>query len=285
MRKKIIIIFLIIFFTISGYSLQKLYFSSGVQSILSNEFDLNKISSDKNCPSWYFNKSAIVFDSLIICWTNWVTKEKLEYAANVAAQWLDNNQDWIADNEIINAELKKQKAILLMSKQWFSNKSNKIFSSLEEGNYFWQDLQAIETNPIWERDASQEEIHHLIIGAGWAKVYPKLFNDKSKDSTIYKLWKYSDTKWYYNYLDPTCDVYCKTMEHLYKGIAAYLNSSADLADTEFTIKNNKDLRNKHKKLVELFESKKYNYPKIIWPDWNYKFKENVKYTYIEKLRE
>lgn len=41
-----------------------------------------------------------------------------------------------------------------------------------------QDLYADETAPAQgRRDAAQEEIHHLIVGFGWAKVFADRFDD------------------------------------------------------------------------------------------------------------
>ena len=232
-----------------------------------------------NCPTKIFDKSAVIFDSLTICATSGVPQDKLNHAANVAAQWLDNDQDGVADNIDVNNALKENKATVVMSSTGFKGlQAGKVFMSLEKEWRFGQDLYASETNPNgWRRDASQEELHHIISWAWWAKVYPKLFDDKSNTSKIYEGWQFSDTNKYYVYNDPTCDSYCKVMEHLYKSVAAYLNSSADLADTEFTIKNNKELREKHKFMVQMFESENYNYPTTMWPDGQYNHTWNIQY--------
>jgi len=238
----------------------------------------NKYNYVEQCPTRVFTKAAIVFDSVLICGTEKVPQEKLEHAAQVTAQWLDNNQDGISDNLEINKALKENNAVLLMSKKGFSSTFMiKLFRESEKRNMFGQDLYAQETNNPTRRDASQEEIHHLLTGAGWAKTYPDLFDDKSQTSKIYEGWKISDSKGYYNYNDPTCDAECKTMEHLYKSAAAYLNASSDLRDDEFTIKNSQELKEKLPLMVELFESNEYNYPNKMWPDGKYLFDDNIHY--------
>ena len=40
---------------------------------------------------------------------------------------------------------------------------------------FLQDLSAQETSNPTRRDASQEEIHHLIMAAGWTTMLPEIF--------------------------------------------------------------------------------------------------------------
>ena len=72
------------------------------------------------------------------------------------------------------------------------------------------------------------------------------------------------------------------MEHLYKAIAAYLNAKSDLADEEFLIKTNRELITKHPNMIEIFESEKYNYPNIIWPNGNYNFSKKIIYFNLMK---
>ena len=154
-------------------------------SSCSNEFK----SQDKHleqCPTKIFDKGAIVFESILVCGTSMVPQEKIAHAANVAAQWLDNNQDGVVDNPAVLEELKKNKATLLMSEMGFSEIFMiQNFAEIEKGGFFIQDLYAEETNNPRQRDASQEEIHHLIWGAGFASVYPEVFDDQSSNSEIY----------------------------------------------------------------------------------------------------
>ena len=46
-----------------------------------------------DCKSAIYDKSAKVFDSIVICGTSDVPQDKVDFAAAVAAQWLDNDQD------------------------------------------------------------------------------------------------------------------------------------------------------------------------------------------------
>jgi len=227
-----------------------------------------------NCPSDVFTQSLTIFDSVVICGTSDVPILKLKHTANVIAVWLDNNEDGIVDNPLINDSLKKYKSTMIMSKSGFSDNDARIaMPYFEKYNISHQDLSADETNNPSQRDASQEETHHLVFNYGWEKVYPKVFSSSDKSSLIYKSWVEAEDKKLYSYDDETCDNACKVSEYIYKSTASYMNASSDLKDSEFTIKNQKDLRAKHKIIVDIFESSKYTYPQIKWPNGQYKFSD------------
>ncbi len=230
-----------------------------------------------NSPSKVFDKSAVVFDAITIFGTKDVPKEKLEHAANVAAQWLDNDEDGQVDDETLRRTLEKNKATVVMSKEGFSAAGMaKVMSSFS--GYALQDLYAVETNNPSRRDASQEEIHHIIVNAGWQKMLPEIFSDQKKDnSKLYRIWKYANDNGHYSYADPTCDDACKTVEFFYLATAAYLDSQADLFSDEMRLKTVEALREHIPKIFEIFESKDYVYPVHQWPNGQYTFQKNIKY--------
>lgn len=65
-------------------------------SASAGEFDTTSEHVD-GCPAAFFTHKAIVFDAVTLCATQKVNSQKLAYAANVAAQWLDNDQDGVID--------------------------------------------------------------------------------------------------------------------------------------------------------------------------------------------
>lgn len=228
-----------------------------------------------HCPGDSFDKSAIVFDVLTLCATRGVPQDKLTHAARVAAEWLDNDEDGMADNPLVNEKLKANKATVVMSAAGFGFHGARIHAALEAEGRFGQDLHAIETNNPTRRDASQEEIHHIIVGGGWARAYPELFDERSSDSAVYHAWQKADAERYYVYQAPDCDEACKVMEFIYKSTAAYLGARADLAETEFTLKNQAALRSKLPEIVALYESRQYAYPTLHWPDGSYPHEDQV----------
>jgi len=96
-----------------------------------------------NCPGSMFTKSAVVFDTLLICATRRVPNEKLQHAANVAAEWLDNDGDGEADEPRVVAAVKDQKALVMMSFEGFSNAAMmRLMPDIQSGGYTGQDLYA-----------------------------------------------------------------------------------------------------------------------------------------------
>ncbi|WP_414931363.1 hypothetical protein [Vibrio europaeus] len=241
-------------------------------SASASEFDTTSEHVD-GCPAAFFTHKAIVFDAVTLCATQKVNSQKLAYAANVAAQWLDNDQDGIIDEPALLDHLRRNQAVLVMSKSGFSEEA---FDAMDIEGRVDQDLSADETNPSDRRDASQEEIHHLIVNAGWQSLYPKLFSDQKRtNSALYKQWKIADEHGYYQYDDPTCDSACKTVEFFYLSTASYLGSKADLYSDELSLKTRAELTEKLPGVVALMESKDYHYPTHKWPDGNYPHKQNI----------
>lgn len=246
---------------------------------VADEFQ-NQENYDKNCPTKIFDKSAVIFEAITICWTKWVTQDTLKHAAQVTAVWLDNNQDWVPDEPKLIESLISNKPVVIMSANWFNAfTSAKIFTKLSSQGSLAQDLSAAETNPIGNRrDASQEEIHHIIMNAGWIPLFPKIFSDdSSENSELYRIWKYANDNKIYDYKDPTCDDACKVTEFVYLASAAYLWSAIDVQSDELKLKNKIQLEEQIPDLINIFESKEYNYPTIVWPNGEYKFTKNIIY--------
>ncbi|WP_299535481.1 hypothetical protein [Ulvibacterium sp.] len=243
---------------------------------LSDEFK-DQDNPVSNSPSKMFDKSAIVFDAITIYGTNGVTMEKLVHAAHVAAQWLDNDENGQVDDKTLRQTLEDNKATVVMSKDGFSGAGMaKVMASFS--GYALQDLYAEETNNPTRRDASQEEIHHIVLNAGWQKMLPAIFSEhKSDNSKLYRIWKYANDNGYYSYDDPTCNDGCKTTEFFYLATAAYLDSQADLFLDEMRLKTVDVLKEHIPEIFEIFESNEYVYPLHKWPDGQYTFRHNIKY--------
>lgn len=225
-----------------------------------------------DCQSAVFDKSALVFDTLLICGTKDVSAEKLTHAANVAAEWLDNDGDGQVDEPRLIEILKTTKPVVIMSAGGISPAAMpRIMTSLS--GYQIQDLHASETNPSGdERDASQEEIHHVIMNGGWQRLSPHVFSETVDDnSKLYQAWKFAKDNAHYVYNDPTCDDSCKVTEFVYLATAAYMEDGAekDLASDEMRLKTRVELQATIPAVVEIFESTDYVYPTNHWPTGTY----------------
>ena len=166
-----------------------------------------------------------------------------------------------------------------MSERGFSGRA---FRKIERGigERVGQDLAADETNPPQgRRDASQEEIHHLILNAGWKHLFPDVFSDEPRTaSDLFRQWEIAEQKGFYSYWDPTCDSSCKVTEFFYLATAAYLGSQADLYNDEMRIKTRSELRLKLPGTTEIIESPRYVYPIDHWPDGSYRHGKNIVYS-------
>ena len=252
-----------------------------VESVLDEEYK-NTNNAQTSCPTEIFTKSAMVFDSLQICATRLVPDAKLKYAANVAAEWLDNDGDGNADEPRIVNSLKESRSLVVMSLDGFSSLAFlKIAAASIIGGYTIQDLSAEETNNPTRRDASQEEIHHIIVVGGWIKALPKIFSDQKSDgSDLYNIWRFADDNGHYSYGDPTCDDSCKTVEFFYLATAAYLGSMADLFSDEMRLKDRLAMKQNIPDIMHIFESSDYSYPTNHWPTGVYTHKKNIRLSGI-----
>lgn len=229
----------------------------------------------QGCPNG-FDKSAVIFDALTICGTLNVPQEKLTHAANVAAEWLDNDGDGIADEPRLIETLKNNNPAVVMTGS-VMNLFQQGQTMVQFGDRALQDLGAAETNPGGnKRDASQEEIHHIIMNAGWIPLFPTIFSDQaSQSSKLYQAWQLADTNQLYVYNDPTCNDSCKVTEFVYLATAAYFGDVRDLQTDEIRLYTRDELQQSIPVVVEIFESADYSYPTNHWPTGNYEFSENV----------
>lgn len=248
---------------------------AGCQQMHSNEFQ-DQTHPAPLCQSAMFDKSALVFDTLLVCGTKDVSVAKLTYAANVAAEWLDNDKNGDVDEPRILEAMKKSQPILLMSANGFSETAvSRILDELD--GHQLQDLSASETNPDnHRRDASQEEIHHLIMASGWQPYFPTIFsNEPLNNSLLYQTWLSAEKNGFYYYDDPTCNANCKVTEFVYLASAAYLGSSVDVEHDEMRLKTRQALKQKLPAIIAIFESSDYVYPLNHWPDGQYPHANNI----------
>jgi len=175
-----------------------------------------------------FNRKVVVF-GIDIYAVPQVEDVKLLHAANLMAQYLDNDEDGTPDNQAVVDRMVEEKAFMVMWKK--ENDLNLDPPSDRLG----QDLGNDETNPAYisngftgRFDAAFEEVLHIITHAGYAKVYPEVFGEK-KGSQIANAMDlarggqftsipntYPAGAWY-TYDDKTCEYNCQVTEyHYYK---------------------------------------------------------------------
>jgi hypothetical protein len=217
---------------------------------------------------------------------------KVLHAANVLAQYLDNNADGQPDNAQVHAMMKKNRAAIMMTA------TERSFERLDVHRYIperiWdamimQGLFGEETLPGWTRrgrfDATLEEVLHLITHAGYAHVYPEVFGEKP-GSQIAKAMdlarggyfrrvprSYPAGAWY-TYDDRSCDYGCQVTEYTYWGLTSILGAQdypgrgRDIGE-EWRLNTRDKVKQRDPTLYRLLTDPRYRFPSIL-PDGKYR---------------
>lgn len=239
--------------------------------------------SDKNYFK-YFCKTTEVFGVKIYATEN-VANDKIFHAASVLAQYLDNDEDGVVDNELVVNELVEKKVWLLM----VENESeldaairippmDKPFQDLHD-----EEVTLINGSPRF--DASLEEVLHLITQHGYAEVYPNIFGE-NKDSEIAKAMdmarggyfknvpnSYPSNAWY-TYDDKTCDYSCQITEYTYWALTSILGGQnypgrLDEIKQEWRLNTKEKVKNSDPIVFSLMTDPQFNLPTNI-PDGKYR---------------
>ena len=239
--------------------------------------------SDKNYFK-YFCKTTEVFGVKIYATEN-VANDKIFHAASVLAQYLDNDEDGVVDNELVLNELVEKKVWLLM----VENESEldaairippmgKPFQDLHD-----EEVTLINGSPRF--DASLEEVLHLITQHGYAEVYPNIFGE-NKDSEIAKAMdmarggyfknvpnSYPSNAWY-TYDDKTCDYSCQITEYTYWALTSIIGvqnypGRLDEIKQEWRLNTKEKVKNSDPIVFSLMTDPQFNLPTNI-PDGKYR---------------
>jgi uncharacterized protein YceK len=232
-----------------------------------------------------FTKKIIVFDIPIYA-VEKVDDKKLFHAANIMAQYLDNDEDGNVDNQGVWAKMKENKAFMVMWK----SESDLEFDFDEFGDMEGQDLGNDETNPSYyannftgEFDASYEEVLHIITHAGFSQVYPKELGEESGSELANAMdlargghfeevpEQYPENAWY-TYYDETADYSTMATEYLYWGLTSLLGiqkNREEEINEEWKPNSAEKLQQMDPKLYNLLTNPKFKLPTIA-PDGTYK---------------
>lgn len=233
-----------------------------------------------------FNRKVVVF-GIDIYAVSGVADAKLLHAANVMAQYLDNDEDGTLDNQLVMDKMLENKAFLVM---WaMESDIDKI--SPPEGR-LGQDLGNAETNPTYVSsglkgrfDAALEEVLHIINNAGHSYAYPSAFgqnenSELAKAMDIARGGKFIDipssylADTWYTYDDKTCDyASCQTIEYLYWALTSMLgaqDSSDRFAEiqNEWRLNTKAKVDNTDKAIYKLLTNPFYKMPMVL-PDGTY----------------
>ena len=236
-------------------------------------------------------KTIDVFGIQVLA-TQKVPDNKVLHAANVMAEYLDNNEDGVADNPAIIKALVDRKAFLIMSRDESDERSinfNDLPSSVSQDA--GQNLYAHETYPEGSStngfDATLEEVLHLITHVGYANAYPDVWGEKTGTSVAKTMDKargrhfntvpaqYPTGAWY-TYDDQTCDYSCMITEYTYWALTSILGAQ-DYAGrlneigNEWKLNTQKKVQQQDPDVYALLTNPVYKFARVL-PDGDYKGK-------------
>ena len=231
-----------------------------------------------------FNRKVIVF-GIDLYAVSEVEDFKLLHAANVMAQYLDNDEDGLIDNQLVLNKMLGNKAFLVM---W---KKKKDLNIRPPSGRIGQDLGNDEINPSFVSngntgrfDATLEEVLHLINNAGHSYAYPGTFGknqksalskamDVARGGRFFKIPSIYPANAWFSYYDSTCDYEtCQTIEYLYWALTSILGAQENRLNEigkEWKLNTVDLLENTDNEIFELLTNPIYNLPTIL-PDGSYK---------------
>ncbi len=213
-----------------------------------------------------------------------VEDSKLLHAANIMAQYLDNNEDGTVDNPEVVNKMVENKAFLFL---W---KTEADFPDSIPSGRLGQDLGNDETIPAWHTngqtgrfDASLEEVLNIITHAGYAQAYPAVFGENAGTTLANAMDiargghftsipnPYPENAWY-TYDDTTCDYNCQSTEYIYWALTSILGAQTNRLDeigNEWRLNTRQKVQDTDTAIYALLTDPQYRFPTVL-PDGNYR---------------
>ena len=252
------------------------------------------LPSDLQSASSVFSKYVEVFGLRVLA-TSSVSDAKVLHTANVLAEYLDNDENGVIDQaevltSLIGTSNSTISTMVLFASQTEQDSLDSSLASLETIMTRTQNLFADE---IFEngsqgenRDATLEEVLHLVTDKGWDEAFPAVWGEKQGSSIANAMdtarggyfeiipAAYPANAWY-TYDDPTSDYPTQVTEYVYWATTTYLGGQnwSGRVHSNFTNEwkpiTQADLNTTDPAVVSLLTSSSYNFPITQLPDGNY----------------
>jgi len=246
-------------------------------------------SGRSNIPA--FTKHVDVFGIHIYA-TASAPDNKMLHAANVLAQYLDNDKDGVPDNQLVVDALKEKKAVLIMTKD-----AGEEWELIQEDLHYmfpdgvYHDNFANEANPNavaeGKFDGLWEETLHLITRHGYGNAYSSVFGyskgtevanamDLARGGHFEKIpEKYPEDAWY-SYYDESCGYGCQIDEYIYWALTSILGvqdlpGREEQIITEWRLNSREKVLENDPAIFALLTNPDYKFPTVI-PDGDYNAK-------------
>ncbi len=251
------------------------------QSALSTRDEFTRNNSNKRSRSM-FTKQVEVF-GLHIYATNTTGDDKLLHAANILAEYIDNDEDGIPDNPKVMKALIEGKGAIVMRK----TEGERTTGPRPRGQGLYDEETIPNARAQGRFGASLEEILHMVSDLGWGGAYPQVFGrvpgteisnalDKARGGGFIEVPEHYPEDAWFTYDDKTCDYDCQNSEYIYWVLTSILGVQ-DFPGRYEQIKDEWRLNTKEKvkkgdpAAYVLFTDPKYKFPTVL-PDGKYKAK-------------
>ena len=241
-----------------------------------------------------FDKYVEVFGLRVLA-TSGVSEAKTLHAANVLAEYLDNDEDGTIDQAEVLTALKGTSnaeiaTMVLFASEQEQESSWSKFEAFESSLTRSQNLFAMEIfeagSQGYDRDATLEEVLHLVTDHGWDKAFPDVWGEKEGTSIALAMDKARGGKFltvpssypagaWFTYYDATADYATQITEYVYWATTTYLGGQdwtgrvhADYTN-EWKPITKSDLEASDPDVVTLLTSTAYKFPIHKLPDGNY----------------
>ncbi len=224
-------------------------------------------------------KQVEVF-GLYIYATDTTGDDKLLHAANILAEYIDNDENGIPDNpKIIKALIEGRGAIVMTRTE-----GERITGWRPEGQGLYDEETIPNAKAQGRFDASLEEVLHMVTDVGWAGAYPSVFGrepgteisnalDKARGGRFEVVPEhYPDDAWF-TYYDQTCDYDCQNSEYIYWVLTSILGAQDfpgryEQIKDEWRLNTRKKVQQGDPTAYELLTDPKYKLPTVL-PDGKY----------------
>ena len=259
----------------------------------------NSLPVDLQNASSVFTKSVEVFGLRVLA-TDSVPDAKVLHTANVLAEYLDNDENGTVDQPEVLAKLLGESDSEIATMVLFESESEQesFSDSFETLMRILTRSQNLFADEIFEngstgndRDATLEEVLHLVTDLGWDEAFPDIWGERKGSSVANAMdlarggyfenvpAQYPESAWY-SYYDETSDYPTQITEYVYWATTTYLGAQnwegrnhSNYTD-EWTPYTKDMLAQTDPTIVSLMTSDAYHFPVMKLPDGNYTVSAN-----------
>ncbi len=248
-------------------------------------YSRSEVSDQETKADVAFTKQVEVF-GLHIYATNTTGDDKLLHAANILAEYIDNDEDGIPDNMKIMDALIKGKGAIVMTKTVGERRLIRR-DKRPRGQGLYDEETIPNARAQGKFDASLEEILHMVTDVGWGGAYPEVFGrepgteisnalDKARGGRFEEVpEQYPDGAWF-TYDDETCDYDCMNSEYIYWALTSILGAQdypgrLEQIGREWRLNTREKVKERDPAVYAILTNPEYMLPTVL-PDGKYKAK-------------